>query len=144
MPWKWVALESLTARVFSYKSDVWSYGVTLWEIFSLGDNPYGQDSDGEVLKKLVQGYRLPIPKFASKEMYEEHSEHSIQESDEYNEANCCFRYDYMLGTWNVHSEQRPTFNRLKENFDAILEDLSHQTSANDSGHDGNGTFIDVE
>jgi len=69
IPWKWLALESFESQIFSYKTDVWAYGVTLWEIFSLGDNPYGDiPCTPEFVIKLQRGNRLPRPQLASKEM----------------------------------------------------------------------------
>jgi len=64
-----MAIESFTNRVYSYKTDVWAYGVTLWEIFSLGDEPYGDIPwTVQFVKGLLQGCRLAIPKFTSLEM----------------------------------------------------------------------------
>jgi len=69
IPWKWLALESFESHIFSYKTDVWAYGVTLWEIFSLGDNPYGDiPCTPEFVIKLQRGNRLSRPQLASKEM----------------------------------------------------------------------------
>ena len=56
-----MALEYLEEDFFTLKSDVWSYGVFLWEILSFGRTPYGQQQYEEVLKRLRSGYRLPCP-----------------------------------------------------------------------------------
>ena len=61
IPWKWMALEYLLYSVLTLKSDVWSFGIVLWEIFSFGKTPYGHQDMDEVLKKLERGYRLPCP-----------------------------------------------------------------------------------
>ena len=56
MPIKWMALESLTDRILSSYSDVWSYGILLWELFSLGKVPY----PGKIINRLTGGSLLPI------------------------------------------------------------------------------------
>lgn len=61
VPWKWMALEYLEDARFTITSDVWSYGVVLWEIFSLGKEPYPGKSYNEMLQSFRSGYRLPCP-----------------------------------------------------------------------------------
>lgn len=69
MPVKWMAIESLRDRIFSTQSDVWSFGIVLWEFFSLARMPYpGMEADERLYHKLVEGYRMEAPVFASKEM----------------------------------------------------------------------------
>ena len=61
VPWKWMALEYLRNDYFTLTSDVWSFGIVLWEILSFSRVPYGHDEYDEVLLKLEGGYRLPCP-----------------------------------------------------------------------------------
>ena len=59
VPWKWMALEYLKNGILNLKSDIWSYGVLFWEIFSFGRVPYGHQDYEELVPKLDNGYRLP-------------------------------------------------------------------------------------
>jgi FMS-like tyrosine kinase 1 len=69
LPWRWMAIESLKKMSFSTQSDVWSYGILLWELFSLGDVPYpGLSWDIEFLSRLEDGMRMNKPKYANDEM----------------------------------------------------------------------------
>ena len=61
IPWKWMAPEYLTRDFFMINSDVWSFGVVLWEILSFGRIPYGHQTYDEIEKRLEEGYRLPCP-----------------------------------------------------------------------------------
>jgi len=69
LPWRWMALESLKYMTFSVHSDVWSFGVTLWEIFSLGEIPYpGCAWTLDFVDDLEEGLRMGKPKYAAPEM----------------------------------------------------------------------------
>ncbi|XP_049549466.1 vascular endothelial growth factor receptor 1-like [Anopheles darlingi] len=100
LPFKWLALECISDNVFSTYSDVWAYGIVLWELFSLGKVPYpGMEANQELYNKLRDGYRMDKPQF---------SNHDI--------------YDIMLNCWNVKPDSRPTFQDLKSRFNAMLPD----------------------
>ena len=62
LPIKWMAIESILDKIFTPKSDVWSYGIFLWELFTLGNDPYpGHEIDKVFLQNLLNGYRLDVP-----------------------------------------------------------------------------------
>ena len=60
LPFKWMAPESLRDAIFTEKSDVWSFGVTVWEIFTLGETPYPTMTADELLPHLNSGLRLQV------------------------------------------------------------------------------------
>ncbi|XP_057369372.1 vascular endothelial growth factor receptor 1-like isoform X2 [Daphnia carinata] len=92
MPVKWMAIESLTDRVFSTRSDVWSYGVFVWELFTLGKVPYpGMEANHELIKQLEKGYRMEKPAFAPNYLGE-----------------------IMAGCWKLDPKERPTFSQIEE------------------------------
>ncbi|KAK2908735.1 hypothetical protein Q8A67_004572 [Cirrhinus molitorella] len=69
LPVKWMSPESLFACVYTFESDVWSYGILLWEIFSLGNTPYPGIPVGSTFYKMIQdGYRMSEPEFAPSEV----------------------------------------------------------------------------
>ncbi|XP_043065333.1 vascular endothelial growth factor receptor 1 isoform X13 [Drosophila ficusphila] len=105
LPVKWLALESLSSKIFSTYSDVWSFGVVLWEMFSLSKVPYPAiNSNQELFNKLNDGYRMEKPQFANKVLHE-----------------------IMLECWRKNPESRPLFNELEERFASMLgEDISSQ------------------
>lgn len=99
VPVKWMALESLTHQIYTSKSDVWSYGILLWELFTLGGNPYPTlELDESFILKLKEGYRLEKPPLADDKLY-----------------SC------MLQCWNAFPVNRPTFECLVEYIGELLE-----------------------
>jgi c-mer proto-oncogene tyrosine kinase/anaplastic lymphoma kinase/receptor tyrosine kinase len=107
LPVKWMAIESLHDGIFSEKSDVWSYGVLMWEVFSLGKSPYpGLDPVG-VVQLLDKGNRLTPP----------------------NNAACSDEiYKLMLSCWEGDPNERPHFDDLLKSINDIIKPLADYTT----------------
>uniref|UniRef100_A0AAR2KZR2 Ephrin type-A receptor 7 n=1 Tax=Pygocentrus nattereri TaxID=42514 RepID=A0AAR2KZR2_PYGNA len=61
IPVRWTATEAIQYRKFTSASDVWSYGIVMWEVVSYGERPYWDMSNQDVIKAIEEGYRLPAP-----------------------------------------------------------------------------------
>lgn len=68
MPVKWMSVEAIRDRIFTVQSDVWAFGITLWEIFSLGTTPYPSVDYTNFLELLEEGYRMDCPRYANQQM----------------------------------------------------------------------------
>lgn len=98
LPVKWMAPEALFHRVYTTQSDVWSYGILLWEIMTLGGTPYPSVPSVEKLFQLLRtGHRMEKPP-------------------------CCSIEIYMLmrDCWSYQPNERPMFGELVEDLDRIL------------------------
>ncbi|TKR92900.1 hypothetical protein L596_007466 [Steinernema carpocapsae] len=94
-PIKWTAPEAATCGNFTVKSDTWSYGILLYEIFTKGTVPYPGMHNREVIEQVELGYRMPMPRQCPEVIYKE----------------------VMLKCWDKVPENRPTFEYLFNFFD---------------------------
>ncbi|XP_062868864.1 megakaryocyte-associated tyrosine-protein kinase [Trichomycterus rosablanca] len=97
LPVKWTAPEVLNNQKFSTRSDVWSYGVLLWETFSYGRQPYPKMTLKEVKEKLEEGYRMEPPENCPPDVYA-----------------------LIKSCWEQEPKLRPSFHKLKELLQAEL------------------------
>ncbi|XP_041253381.1 fibroblast growth factor receptor 4 isoform X2 [Onychostruthus taczanowskii] len=103
LPVKWMAPEALFDRVYTHQSDVWSFGILMWEIFTLGGSPYPGIPVEELFKLLKEGHRMDRP------------------------SNCTHElYMLMRECWHAVPSQRPTFKQLVEGLDKILAAVSEE------------------
>ena len=108
VPWKWMALEYMRSSYFTLNSDVWSFAVVVWEIFSLGRDPYGTKDYDEVLEQLENGYRLTCPKEI--EVIKDWSPKNIYDKV----SSICFLSDPL---------ERADFSKVAEIFQEELSNL---------------------
>lgn len=70
LPIRWMPMESLLFNHYSIKSDVWSFGILLWELYTYGAKPYSEiEENRQVIKFICDGNRLKKPDFASKSLF---------------------------------------------------------------------------
>ncbi|XP_065679849.1 fibroblast growth factor receptor 2-like [Hydra vulgaris] len=105
LPIKWMSIEAIFDRTFTTYSDVWAYGIVLFEIVTLGGTPYPTISNRELLPLLKTGYRMERPDNCSQPMF-----------------------DCMLHCWNKDPLQRPTFTKLRELFEEIMSESGNYFS----------------
>lgn len=103
LPVKWMAPEALFDRIYTHQSDVWSFGVLLWEIFTLGGSPYPGVPVEELFKLLKEGHRMEKPSACTQEMYQ-----------------------MMRDCWHAVPVHRPTFQQLVDELDRMLSLMANQ------------------
>ncbi|XP_065897508.1 fibroblast growth factor receptor 3-like [Dysidea avara] len=103
LPIRWMAIESIIDRNYTLYSDVWSFGVVLWEIFTHGSYPYPTLNNAELVASLMDGERLDCPNNCPQTIYYQ--------------MMCC---------WNPNPFKRPTFSQLKTDLEALLNSYSQE------------------
>lgn len=134
LPVKWMAPESIFDCVYTVQSDVWSYGILLWEIFSLGLNPYpGILVNNKFYKLVKDGYQMAQPVFAPENIY-----------------------SIMQSCWDLEPTKRPTFQHIclllqeqarlerREQDYANLPSSGSSSSSSDSGGGSGGSSSEPE
>ncbi|XP_013391740.1 tyrosine-protein kinase receptor Tie-1 [Lingula anatina] len=97
LPVRWMSPEALYDNIFTTQSDVWAYGVLLWEIVTLGSTPYPGMSAKQVMEAITEGYRMPQPPHCSQDMY-----------------------NLMLSCWEDNPSSRPSFKAITVSLNDLL------------------------
>ncbi|KAM4541777.1 tyrosine-protein kinase receptor TYRO3 isoform 4-T4 [Odontesthes bonariensis] len=101
LPVKWIALESLADNVYTTQSDVWAFGVTMWEIMTRGQTPYPGVENSEIYEFLIKGERLKRPADCREDIYQ-----------------------IMHSCWSPVPKFRPSFRQLVSQLEALQLSLS--------------------
>ncbi|XP_065833062.1 uncharacterized protein [Oscarella lobularis] len=98
IPVKWTAPEALSRRKYTTSSDVWSYGIVLYEIWTLGESPYQGMKNTEVVSQIERGYRMDRPAECSEAVYA-----------------------LMMDCWNEDHHSRPSFRDIIDRISLLSE-----------------------
>ncbi|KAK2886798.1 melanoma receptor tyrosine-protein kinase-like [Channa argus] len=101
VPIKWMALESILQWTYTHQSDVWSYGVTVWELMTFGSKPYDGIPASDISSVLERGDRLPQPPICTIDVYM-----------------------IMVKCWMIDPSSRPRFKELIAEFSKMARDPS--------------------
>ncbi|XP_036942895.1 ephrin type-A receptor 7 isoform X5 [Acanthopagrus latus] len=97
IPVRWTAPEAIQYRKFTSASDVWSYGIVMWEVMSYGERPYWDMSNQDVIKAIEEGYRLPAPMDCPPGLHQ-----------------------LMLDCWQKDRAERPKFDQIVGILDKMI------------------------
>uniref|UniRef100_A0A4W3HH19 receptor protein-tyrosine kinase n=1 Tax=Callorhinchus milii TaxID=7868 RepID=A0A4W3HH19_CALMI len=110
IPIRWTAPEAIAYRKFTSASDVWSYGIVMWEVMSYGERPYWDMTNQDVIKAVEEGYRLPSPMDCPAALYQ-----------------------LMLDCWQKERNSRPKFEEIVSILDKLIRNpCSLKTLVNSS------------
>uniref|UniRef100_A0A8C3ISA0 Tyrosine-protein kinase receptor n=1 Tax=Chrysemys picta bellii TaxID=8478 RepID=A0A8C3ISA0_CHRPI len=98
LPIRWMPPESILYRKFTTESDIWSFGVVLWEIFTYGKQPWYQLSNTEAIECITQGRELERPRTCPSEVY-----------------------DIMQGCWQREPQQRQNIKEIHSRLQALVK-----------------------
>ncbi|KAI1294773.1 Hepatocyte growth factor receptor [Halotydeus destructor] len=103
LPVKWMAPESMEKNSYNMKTDVWSYGVTIWEVITRGEFPYHLVANWQMLQYLKEDFRLQQPEYCPDPLY-----------------------DIMLQCWSMNPDDRPTFSELVTKVQDVVMQLKDE------------------
>ncbi|KAJ8402051.1 hypothetical protein AAFF_G00372860 [Aldrovandia affinis] len=101
IPIRWTAPEAIAFRKFTSASDVWSYGIVMWEVMSYGERPYWEMSNQDVIKAVEESYRLPGPMDCPAALYQ-----------------------LMMDCWQKDRNSRPKFEEIVSLLDKLIRNPS--------------------
>lgn len=121
LPIRWMAPESLQYHMFTTETDIWAFGIVLWEIATLGSTPYSQLTGREVIRRVPQGLRPDLPKESRHEFY-----------------------NLMSRCWHKEPHMRPSFAQSRLEITRSLHKWVDDDSAASDYMDVSGFSEDLE